>query len=287
MAVVAAQTATALAGPLERTFQLHRGIGPWRERDLWARGIANWGDFLDAAQTGVVMSTKLDAALVEAIGLAQHALQEGNLEALAALVPPREHWRLYSHFGKHTAFIDIEADGEHEITVIGVFDEEGPATFIRGRNLAEALPRLERAAIWVSFNGSVFDVPVLHRHFPHLKAAPAHIDLRFLCRKLKLKGGLKTLEKTLGLTRPPHLAGVNGFEAIRLWREFRFNRRLDALRVLVEYNLYDCINLKVLLEHAIVRLGEQMAWDTEPPAHRFERGEVLYDVSRLILGLDG
>jgi|CXWL01.1.fsa_nt_gi uncharacterized protein YprB with RNaseH-like and TPR domain len=273
-------------GPLERTFQLHRGIGPWRERDLWARGIDGWGSFLRAARQGVVMSAKLDPVLVEAIELARKALHEGNLEALAALLPAREQWRLYPHFGEQAAFIDIEADGEQQITVIGVFDSQGPATFIRGRNLAEAVPRLQRSALWVTFNGAVFDVPVLKRHFPHLQVAPAHVDLRFLCRKLKLKGGLKTLEKMLGLTRPSHLEGVNGFEAIRLWREYGVNRRLDALRVLVEYNLYDCINLKTLLEHSIARLSEQLVWD-EARRPIFERGEVLYDVSRLLLSLDG
>ncbi len=274
-------------GPLERTFQLHRGIGPWRERDLWARGIDSWGTFLRQAQQGTVTSAKLDLVLSAAIALAQKSIAEGNLEAIAALLPAREQWRLYPHFPESAAFIDIEADGDQQITVVGVFDAQGPATFIRGRNLAQAVPRLQNSALWVTFNGAVFDIPVLKRHFPHLRVPPAHVDLRFLCQKLKLKGGLKTLEKQLGLTRPGHLQGINGFEAIRLWREFTINKRLDALRVLVEYNLYDCINLRTLLEHSIARLSEALAWEDQGHQPIFERGEVLYDVSRLLLSLDG
>ena len=34
---------------LPRTFQLTKGVGPWRERDLWARDIETWDDFEKAA----------------------------------------------------------------------------------------------------------------------------------------------------------------------------------------------------------------------------------------------
>lgn len=269
---------------IERTFQLVKGVGPWREKDIWARGIADWAAFEQAGATGVVASANIDAELKAAIAKARH----GSLQDLAELFPEREHWRLYTRFWEQAAFMDLEADGDEQITVGGVFDSRGVATFIRGfeGDLAlEQLPvRLAQSPIWVTFNGGTFDIPVLKRHFPELKVPLVHLDLRFLVRRVRLKGGLKDVEEQLGLHRPPHLKGIRGFDAIRLWREYQTTRNPDALRILVEYNLYDCINLRALVERCIVRAAEQLAWD-EPYRAPFERGEVLYDLSKLLLSL--
>jgi uncharacterized protein YprB with RNaseH-like and TPR domain len=267
---------------IERTFQLVKGIGPWREKDLWARGYANWAAFEQAAE--VVASASIDAELKDAIVKARDA----DLAVLAKMVPEREHWRLYQRFHHQAAFFDLEADGDEQITVAGIMDSAGLATFIRGYGedrALEALPqRLQKSPIWVTFNGGTFDIPVLRRHFPSLAKPLVHLDLRFLVRKVRLTGGLKEVEERLGLHRPPHLKGVKGFDAIRLWREFQAARNPDALRILVEYNLYDAINLRALIEVCIRRAVEQLNWD-EPFMPVFERGDVLYDLSKLLLEL--
>lgn len=270
---------------LPRTFQLARGVGPWRERDLWARGLADWSAFEAAAAAETVMSTRLDAALLTAIGAARRALEAGDLPALAALVPAREHWRLYGHFARQAAFFDIEADGDDVPTVVGVMDDAGVASFRRGRDLHELPARLARSPLWVTFNGSVYDVPALVKHFGRDFPKPAvHVDLRFLARKAKLAGGLKGIERAIGIGRPPHLEGVRGLDAIRLWREWNGARDKAALRILVEYNLYDAINLRTVLEWSAWRAAELLAWDVEREP-LFGRGDVLYDVSRLVLAV--
>lgn len=270
---------------LERTFQLIKGIGPYRERDLWARGCADWDAFEDAAAREVVASRRLDAELLEAIGRARAALASKDLDALAALVPEREHFRLYPHFAGQAAFFDVEADGDREITVAGVLDRDGVATFIRGRNLDALASRLAKSPIWVTFNGRAFDVPVVRALFPDLEPPRVHLDLRFLARTARLKGGLKAIEDRLGWSRPPHLKGVHGLDAMRLWNESAFNRRGDALRLLVEYNLYDAISLKGLLEWCLVEVGRLWGHPEGPVRGIFERGDVLYDVSRLVLSV--
>lgn len=259
-------------------------MGPWREKDLWARGILTWSDFEAAAQRDVVMSKRLDAELLERLGAVKTAVAQRDLPTLAAAMPEREHWRLYPMFREQAAFVDLEADDDLAITVGGVFDATGPATFIAGRNLEALAPRLAKSPIWVTFNGGAFDLPVLRRHFAQIREPLAHIDLRFLIRKARLKGGLKHVEDTLGLGRPPHLKGVKGFDAIRLWREFCINRRIEGLRLLVEYNLYDAINLKSVLELSLNKIADQFDW-SRPFGQPFERGEVLYDVSQLLLQL--
>lgn len=271
---------------IERTFQHIPGVGPWRERDLWARGIATWDDFR-APDGGVVVSAKVDAKARERIEKAREALAAGDLWALAALVPPREHWRLYPRFAQEAVFFDIEADGAPSAqvpTVVSLLDGRGLRTFIRGRNLDELPEALSDRAIWVTFNGTCYDVPVLKRHFGSFPAPAVHLDLRFLCRRVRLRGGLKEIEDRVGLGRPPHLKGVNGWDAVLLWRAYQRRGDVEALRFLVEYNLYDAINLRSLLELAYNRAVEELACEV-PRLPVFERGEVLYDVTKAILAL--
>src|SRR5688572_30395328 len=127
---------------IERTFQLVKGVGPWREKDIWARGFPDWAAFEKASQ--VVASEGIDAELRQAIARARGA----SLAELAGMIPEREHWRLYPHFVEQAAFLDLEADGEEQITVGGVMDSAGVATFIRGfegpRALAAMPARLQQ-----------------------------------------------------------------------------------------------------------------------------------------------
>jgi uncharacterized protein len=271
---------------LPRTFQLSRGVGPWREKDLWARELATWEDFERAAAGGVVMSARLDRELLLGIERARRALEARDLPALAALVPAREHWRLYGHFPDAAAFLDIEADAEASPTVVGVLDRAGVASFRRGHSLEGVPERLAASPLWVTFNGGAYDLPALGRHFERFPVAPVHVDLRFLIRRARLEGGLKAVERELGLGRPPHLEGVRGLDAIRLWREWTHHQELGALRLLVEYNLYDAINLRSVLEWTAWRLAEQYAWAVQR-GPIFQRGDVLYDVSRLVLAQPG
>jgi uncharacterized protein YprB with RNaseH-like and TPR domain len=273
-----------MSGFLERTFQLSKGVGPYRERDLWARGYETWAQFEAAAANEIVMSKTIDEQTLEKIALARAALAKKDLATLAKLVTPKEHWRLYPHFVDQAAFFDIEADGENVPTVVGVMDREGIASFRRGVSLHELPARLAKSPIWVTFNGAVFDVPVLETAFEDVEFPKplVHVDLRFLVRRTGLKGGLKGIEEELKLHRPPHLKGVKGFDAIRLWREWNDRRDVAALRILLEYNLYDAINLRSVLEWCQWKLAEQFAWQLERRPI-FERGDVLYDLSRLVL----
>lgn len=270
---------------LQRTFQLISGIGPYRERELWARGIGDWAAFEKAAAGGVVANARLDAQLLAAISGARQNLKDDDLAGLAALLPEREHFRLLPAFAGRAAYFDLEADGDREITVAGVMDSKGLATFIRGRNLEALAGRLAESPIWVTFNGRAFDVPIVRGTFAGLDKPLVHVDLRFLARTARLKGGLKAIEDTLGLARPQHLRGLKGLDAMRLWNEHQFNRRGDALQLLVEYNLYDAINLRSVLEWSLRRVSELWGFVPEASGPIFTRGDVLYDLSKLVLSV--
>ncbi|HZH18147.1 MAG TPA: ribonuclease H-like domain-containing protein [Archangium sp.] len=270
---------------LRRTFQLIPGVGPWKEKDLWARGIHTWDDF---PENGSVLGQKLDEGARRRLALAREALERRDLKGLAAMVPPREHWRLYPEFARDAVYFDIETDGKQEQapTVVALFDDAGLRVFIQGRNMDELPEAMAERRLWVTFNGSCFDVPVLREYFGKRFPTPdAHIDLRFVCRRLGMGGGLKEIEDKLGLGRPPHMKGVNGWDAVLLWRAYLARGDVEALRFLVEYNLYDSFQLRSLMDKAYNRALDDLNLEAEPRVPVFERGEVLYDVSRLIMEL--
>ena len=101
-----------------------------------------------------------------------------------------------------------------------------------------------------TFNGARFDVPFLETSFDLTIDTP-HIDLMYPCRRLGLTGGLKQVERGVGIDRDrPDLSGE---DAVRLWREYeRGDER--ALETLVSYNRDDTANLQTLIELVTNRL---------------------------------
>ena len=270
---------------IRRTLQLVSGIGPWREKDLWARGLESW----DAVRSGgaAELGPRLHGELLAAIDRAEAALDQGDLAGLVRALPARVHWRLWPLVADEALFLDIEADGVGERqrpTVAGCLDPDGLGTFIEGRNLDAVPERLARRRVWVTFNGSSFDLPVLRQAFPGLSRPVLHLDLKALCRRIGLGGGLKSVEDRLGIARPPHLRGRSGMDAVLLWRAYHATGDVEPLRFLVEYNLYDAFQLRSVADHAVNHAAERLHWpDRVQP---WDRGEVLYDLSRLLLSLE-
>jgi len=108
----------------------------------------------------------------------------------------------------------------------------------------------------ISYYGTVFDVPFLRVAFPQVNWDLPHFDLCFAGRKVGLTGGLKMVERTLGIGRDNAIAEVDGFEAVRLWRA---HERGDptALTRLVDYNEADTRNLAQIAAVVYDRLCEE------------------------------
>jgi uncharacterized protein len=270
---------------IRRTFQLVPGIGPWREKDLWARGLEGWEAV--RSEGAAVLGHTLHDSLCAALDRAEAALDAGDLPALVRMLPGREHWRLWPLVADEALCLDIEADGvgeRHRPTVAGCLDADGLWSFVEGRNLDVLPERLARRRVWVTFNGAAFDLPVLRHAFPGLPRPVLHLDLKPLCRRIGLGGGLKSSEDRLGIARPPHLRGRSGMDAVLLWRAYHATGDVEALRFLVEYNLYDAFQLRAVADHAFNRAAEHLHWpDRVQP---WDRGVVLYDLSRLLLALE-
>jgi len=157
------------------------------------------------------------------------------------------------------AYIDIETTGliygASEITVVGIYLCRGEQSefvqFVGSDITAEAiLEALEGVDIIYSYNGSRFDLPFIHSQFGiNLAQKFHHRDLMYDCWSKNLRGGLKSVERQVGITR--HLQDMNGWEAVKLWWKYVDSFDLDALEKLCEYNKEDVVNLKTLRDMLI------------------------------------
>lgn len=250
---------------IDGAFCLVRGIGPARERELFLKNVRTWDDF---PQTGLVLSRTLDQALREAIPEARRLWRDRQWRALAERLPVRQHWRLLAELESQATYLDIETNALGQVTVVGLWDEaQGARLYVRGHNLGAFVE--ERLSVIVTFNGGAFDLPVLRRSFPRFRFDGLHIDLRTVMGQLGERGGLKAIEQRTGIARPAHLDGVGGADALVLWNDFAARGQVEALRKLLEYNLYDVIQLRALAQVACARLARRTEREWAPSP--FER----------------
>jgi len=164
---------------------------------------------------------------------------------------------------RETVFLDIETTGlspkYSSITIIGLFDGIETKTMIKGINLdIPALRKeLEKYKLIVTFNGASFDIPFIEKQFPGLLPNIPNLDLRTTANKIGLTGGLKKIEKHLGIKRRKIVDEFHGGDALTLWKMYRATGNDYYLKLLVEYNEEDIINLKKLAEHCIEKIKEQ------------------------------
>ena len=100
----------------------------------------------------------------------------------------------------------------------------------------------------VTFNGKTFDVPFVERYFG-IEMNHAHIDLRYVLRKLGYTGGLKAIEQRMGIDRG-ELCSVDGSVAVSLWHQYKRRGNASALETLLAYNCEDVVNLEYLMVKA-------------------------------------
>ena len=168
-------------------------------------------------------------------------------------------WRLYDFFKDETVFLDIETSGlsiYDNITVIGLFDGIETKTMIRGINLDlnHLKKELEKYKLIVTFNGASFDLPFINKRYPDILPRIPHFDLMPACNKLGLSGGLKNIEKKFKIKRNRIIEKFSGGDAAQLWRMHRGSGDDYYLKLLVEYNEEDIINLKKIANYVYEKL---------------------------------
>ena len=251
---------------LTSTFVLLKGIGPGTERRLWQEGIVDWATFLKHPVVPTISATR-KSWYDEALVVAQSRLAAGHAEYFGTSLKSRDHWRLFDTFRHRALYLDIETTGmsarEGQVTVVGLYRNGRMSSLMRGENLTEELlqEEFDRTDLLITFFGSSFDVPFLQTAFPRLRMNKPHFDLCFAARRLGLQGGLKYIERELSIERDATLDGLDGWDAVRLWQQWRGGDE-SARELLLRYNAADTINLEALAE----LLYERMVARYGPPS---------------------
>src|SRR5205085_11428981 len=118
--------------------------------------------------------------------------------------------------------------GSDGITTIGLFDGKTYTCLLAGDNLENFRDVISHYSMIVTFFGTGFDLPVLQKRF-RINFDQIHLDLSPMMKRIGLRGGLKKIEKELGIQRSPETDGLNGYDAILLWREYRLRGDERAL----------------------------------------------------------
>ncbi|MBS3158982.1 ribonuclease H-like domain-containing protein [Candidatus Woesearchaeota archaeon] len=242
---------------ITNTFTFLDGIGRKREQQLWQSGITDWNKFLDAERIFDI-STKSKIYYDYELKNAKKALLEDDSSYFARKFPSTDTWRLFDHFRDEAVYLDIEATGvgnDGYITLVGLYDGNDTKTMVKDINLdVKRLAQIvSQHKLMITFNGSSFDLPMLAKKYPVLSAVFSqipHIDLRHLCAEVGLVGGLKKIEREMNIKRNNFwVERLHGGDAAQLWRLWSGSKDEYYLKLLIEYNEEDIINLKQIMVH--------------------------------------
>ena len=242
---------------VENSFIPVSGVGEKTERRLWDAGVTEWERYDGHRPRGVGATTasRIESFVDEAL----ERLADRDATYFHREFPRSKRWRLYETFRDRACFFDIETTGlserRHEVTTVTFHRGDETTTLVQGQDLTRATIReqFEAADLLVTFNGKRFDVPFLEANFD-LHVRTPHLDLMNTCRKLNLSGGLKAIERQLGIDRDG--PDIGGREAVRLWHRYESGDE-DALQRLVRYNRDDTVNLQRLADITCHHLHHQ------------------------------
>ncbi len=151
-------------------------------------------------------------------------------------------------------YLDIETTSldpsDGEITVIGLYLEcEGSFNLVQliedSLHASALIRHVSAHRMLYTYNGERFDLPYIKAKLGvDLTEYCVHRDLMHDCHRKGLYGGMKQVERTLGIKR--ELTDVNGIVAVRLWHNYKLGGCRDSLQRLLEYNREDVLNLRAL-----------------------------------------
>ena len=246
---------------IENSFCILDGIGEKKERRLWQEGILTWDDFLGAKEL-LSLGSERKRLLNESLFLFQQELKAANAGYFCRKIKRREQWRLYETFREDTVCLDIETSGLQPysggyVTVVGLYNGHDYRCLVHGQDLTtENLNReLRNYKCLITFYGAAFDIPFLQRTFRGIEFPMPHFDLCFAAKRLGIKGGLKKLEGDFGIVRDESVQGLDGYDAVKLWEQYRAGS-CEAMDRLIQYNREDTVNLMAIAPILYERLRQ-------------------------------
>jgi len=224
------------------------GIGTRTEEKLWQKGIKDWSELLlySGEENNILKVSQRH--IEEYLQKSEEALATNNALYFQEMLPPSEQYRIFPLVRDSVCYLDIETTGctsSDVITCVCLWNGANLKSYIRYQNLPSLADELLEYKAIVTYNGRAFDIPFMQREL-QCKAPIIHIDLRFIMFSLGYRGGLKGVEKALGIDRK-NLTGVDGYFAVLLWKLYEETNQESALHTLLAYNAEDTINLEKIL----------------------------------------
>lgn len=234
---------------IKNTFLHVDGVSVETQRKIEEAGINCWEDFVENKDSIDFLSENKVNEIISCLNDSFEHLENSNFKYFSDKLHEKEHWRLIP-YGK-ICFLDIETTGlsrwTDDITLIGIYDKDKQHLFIKDQNLEEFEEKIKDFDIIVTFNGRCFDLPFIEYKLGTKFNDKIHLDLRFMLKEFGLSGGLKKIERELGIVRPDEVLDVDGREAVRLWRKYKNFNDENALEILKKYNYEDIVNLEKIL----------------------------------------
>jgi len=240
---------------IKKSFIFLPNISTIKEKTIWQQGVHTWNDFLNKEKIKGISEQRKEQYDKE-IQKAYKNLDVENMPYFQEQFPSTEQWRLYNYFKEDAVYLDIETcQNNMDITVIGMFDGFDTKVMLKGNNLYRELflDEIQRHKLIVTFNGSSFDIPLLQKYFDFKVEVP-HVDLRHVCSRIGLVGGLKQIEQELNIKRPDELELLRGHNAVELWKMWRVTADRHYLDLLLKYNQEDVINLRQIADYSVKEL---------------------------------
>jgi uncharacterized protein YprB with RNaseH-like and TPR domain len=241
---------------LKESFIHFPGVGDETERSLWGQGFVSWQHVLDKPEDFSCGSADRKLFLAS-VAASSRAIAKGNHRPFRKPLGSKHAWRAFPDFRGRCVYLDIETDGRSSgdaITTIGIYDGARFRCLVKHEDLADFPEIIADYGMIVTFYGAGFDLPMIQKRFPGLRLDHIHIDLCLALRQLGIRGGLKKIEKQLGIGRSQETDGLGGLDAIRLWRRYEQLDDGQALETLIAYNREDVVNLEELAVYAYDRL---------------------------------
>ncbi len=262
---------------LNHSFVHIPSIGLSTEKKFWTNGVRSMDEFIQSPPA--FLAPARQQTIGKHIHLSLEKIQKGDAGYFCDNLPTGEQWRLFREHQASTAYIDIETTGLGDygdiITTIALYDGREIKHYINGKNLDEFKHDIMEYKVIVTYNGKTFDVPFIEKYLG-ISMKHAHLDLRYILKRLGYSGGLKSCEHQLGIGRAGCLEDVDGFFAVLLWNDYKKKRRPKSLETLLAYNIQDVLSLEHLMIEAYNQKLKSIPFNVQPlkagspPANPFE-----------------
>ena len=236
---------------LDQSLCLLDGVSPEAEIRLRRGGILTCRQLAKEAER--YFSASHAERVRESFTQFETASRLGFASWFVAHLPAGHRVRALRDFANDVVFYDIETDGtgrNAHITCITTCRAKTVRSFVRDRNLGDFLEEWASAKVLVGFNSKRFDTPLVSREFG-LADLPPQIDLMDEAAHYGLRGGLKAIEKRIGILRAD-IPCSNGEDAIEYWRRFHDDGDEKSLVSLLAYNRDDVLSLRHLARQLLV-----------------------------------